>query len=82
MSKFVKKANKSGANVTQEELKKIISDNLGKDDPASTEELVSAAVMLSALRDCSAEELMLKKFAELKNVTAASDLEKAVKDKL
>lgn len=82
LSKFVKKANKSGANVTQEELKKIISDNLGKDDPASTEELVSAAVMLSALRDCSAEELMLKKFAELKNVTAASDLAKAVKDKL
>lgn len=43
---------------------------------------MSATVMLAALRGYSAEELMLKKFTELKGVTAAEDLEKAVKDKL
>lgn len=82
LGKFVKKANKSGANVTEDELKKIIADNLFGSDCSSTEQLLSATVMLAALRGYSAEELMLKKFTELKGVTAAEDLEKAVKDKL
>lgn len=82
LGKFIKKANKSGANVTEDELKKIIADNLACSDCSSTERLLSATVMLAELRGYSAEELMLKKFACLKSVTAANNLEKAVKDKL
>ena len=82
LGKFIKKANKSGANVTEDELKKIIADNLACSDCSSTERLLSAAVMLAELRGYSAEELMLKKFACLKSITAANNLEKAVKDKL
>lgn len=82
LGKFVKKANKSGANITENELKKIIADNLSGSDSLSTEQILSSAVMLAAIRGFSAEELMLKKFVELKSVTAANDLEKAVKDKL
>ena len=82
LHKFAKKANKAGANLNQRELEEIIINNVQKEDRKSTASVLSAAVMLSALRDYPSETLMLEKFAELKTATDEKELEKAVKEKL
>ena len=82
LHKFAKKANKAGANLNQRELEEIIINNVQKEDRRSTASVLSAAVMLSALRDYPSETLMLEKFAELKAAADEKELEKAVKEKL
>ena len=71
--KFVRKANKAGADITAEKLKGSIMKNLDGADENSMKKLLSAAVMLAAVRDMPAEELMLKEFAELKSTADAQD---------
>lgn len=79
LNKFAKKANKAGAGLTPELLKKCIADNLDKQDEESMEKLLAAAVMLASDYDMAAEELMLRAFVKLKETASVRNIAGAVR---
>lgn len=80
--KFVRKANKAGADITPAMLKETIGSNIDRTDGESMEKLLACAVMLAALYDMPAEELMLRAFGKLRQTAQARDVALAVKELL
>lgn len=76
--KFLRKANKAGAGISEQTLKAVIKNNLERSDGESMQKLLSAAVMLAASYDLPAEELMLREFIRLKKAAGEEDFAEAI----